>query len=172
MLDIETKYGFKSQKLFIQFDDVRAKDFHFDFKFIFDLGGRSLVIYNEKEKTLKKRVIFGHMCTDPAVFRSESINNPRALLLSYRELIAFDNEEVVSAQVDNEKSPTCIFIALKSGAIYMVSIKALSQHFIQTTNSNRCDGVTYAKWAARSNEYPPSPSSKCTQMASASFGDD
>ena len=166
MLDNETKNGFKLQRLFIEFNDTMAENFAFDFKYVFDLGGRTLTIYNEKDDHLKRRVIFGHMCTslDKLSGSVGRIKNPRAILLTYRELIAFEDDELVSAQLDNEQRPSILFVALRSGKIYSIQIKHISSYFVSESKSTHCSGYSYAPWAKLTtgpDGYPKEPYMRC-----------
>ena len=181
MLDNETKNGFKYQRLFIEFNDQVAKNFAFDFKYVFDLGGRTLTIYNEKDAQLKRRVIFGHMCTslDKLSGSIGRIKNPRAILLTYRELIAFEDDELVSAQLDNEQRPSILFVALRSGKIYSIQIKHISNYFISQSKHSDCSGYEYAPWAkltlgspeTRPEGYPSRPYTRCGKVKMG-FSDD
>ena len=67
---------------------------------------------------------------------------------------------VVSAQLDNEKSPSMLFVGLKSGKIYSITINNISETFLTASNSDKSNTVTYTKWSKRSGH----PASSCNPM--------
>ena len=55
-----------------------------------------------------------------------------------------------------------LFVGLKSGKIYSISIDNISETFLSASNSDKCSTVTYTKWSKRSGH----PASSCNPVSS------